>query len=78
MIGGLEFLGGLMLFSGTFVPLVALLIVIEMLANLITALINGGFPPPLNPNQPLPGYEQTLLYLLGRRGLCSSADRAAR
>jgi putative oxidoreductase len=69
VIGGLEFFGGLLLFSGTFVSLVALLIVIEMAANLITALLNGGFPPPLNPNQPLPGYEQTLLYLFGALAL---------
>lgn len=69
VIGGLEFFGGLMLFSGTFVSLVALLIVIEMAVNLIMALLHGGFPPPLNPNQPLPGYEQTLLYLLGALAL---------
>jgi putative oxidoreductase len=68
-IGGLEFFGGLALLTGTFVSFVALLIVIEMAANLITALLNGGFPPPLNPNQPLPGYEQTLLYLLGALAL---------
>jgi putative oxidoreductase len=69
LIGALEFFGGLMLFSGTFVSLVALLIVIEMIGNLVMALLHGGFPPPLNPNQPLPGYEQTLLYLLGALAL---------
>ena len=69
VIGCLEFFGGLCLFTGMFVSLVGLLIVIEMAVNLIAALLNGGFPPPLNPNQPLPGYEQTLLYLFGAMAL---------
>ncbi|HEY0302496.1 MAG TPA: DoxX family protein [Rhizomicrobium sp.] len=69
LIAVLEFGGGLALFTGTFVVTVALLIVIEMTINLVSALVNGGFPPPLNPNQPLPGYEQTLLYLFGALAL---------
>ncbi|OAN67112.1 hypothetical protein A7X12_00320 [Sphingomonas sp. TDK1] len=64
-VGALEFFGGLALFTGLLVSWFGLLIAIEMTINIASALMHGGFPPPLNPNQPLPGYEQSLLYLSG-------------
>lgn len=63
LVGALEFFGGLALVTGTFVKTVSLLFIIEMIANLIMQLIRGGAPPPLNPHQPLPGIENSLLYL---------------
>lgn len=65
VIGGLEFFGGVLLMLGAFVFTVSALLVIELVINIITALVNGGFPPPLNPDQPLPGYENSLLYIAG-------------
>jgi uncharacterized membrane protein YphA (DoxX/SURF4 family) len=65
LVAVLEFCGGMALLLGFFVSAVAFLIVIEMVINLAAAVLHGGFPPPLNPSQPLPGYEQSLLYLAG-------------
>lgn len=63
VIGALEFFGGLALFSGTFVRTVSALFVIELIGNVMMQVIRGGAPPPLNPNQPLPGMENSLLYI---------------
>ena len=65
VIGLLEFFGGLTIVLGAFVVTAATLIVIELSINIIMALINGGFPTPLNPNQPLPGYASSFLYICG-------------
>ena len=65
LIGGLEFFGGLALVIGAFVGTFATLFILELLSNIAMQLIRGGAPPPLNPNQPLPGYENTLLYIVG-------------
>jgi len=69
LIGILEFFGGLALIFGAFVVTVALMILIELAVNLTMALLHGGFPPPLNPNEPLPGYESSLLYMAGALAL---------
>jgi putative oxidoreductase len=65
LIGGLEFFGGLFLLVGAFVGTFATLFILELSGNILMQLIRGGAPPPLNPNQPLPGYENTLLYIVG-------------
>lgn len=62
-IGGLEFFGGLALLTGTFVATTALALLIELAINVSMALSQGGFPPPCNPDQPLPGYQSSLLYM---------------
>lgn len=63
-IGGLEFFGGLALVTGTFVGTVSLLFILEISSNLLMQIIRpGGAPPPLNPTQPLPGIESSLLYI---------------
>ena len=69
LVAILEFCGGLALFFGAFVVTVALLVSIELAINIIMAIVHGGFPPPLNPDQPLPGYEQSLLYFAGALAL---------
>jgi len=78
IVGILEFFGGLALISGFFVATTSLLLLISMSTNVILATIEGGFPPPLNPSQPLPGYQDTFLYmsgllalLIGGSGTCS-------
>jgi putative oxidoreductase len=65
LIGALEFFGGLALVIGAFVGTFATLFILELLSNVLMQLIRGGAPPPLNPNQPLPGYENTMLYIVG-------------
>src|SRR5262245_21922657 len=62
-IGMLEFFGGLALVTGTFVGTVSLVFIIELVGNLVMQVIRGGPPQPLNPNQPLPGVESSLLYI---------------
>lgn len=65
VIGGLEFFGGLFLVVGAFVVTMSVLLTIELTVNILIALFSGGFPPPLNPDQPLPGYESSFLYISG-------------
>jgi putative oxidoreductase len=65
VIGLLEFFGGLTLVLGAFVVTASVLIVIELSINIIVALLRGGFPPPLNPNEPLPGYASSFLFICG-------------
>lgn len=65
LIGALEFFGGLFLVTGAFVGTFATLFILELTGNIAMQLIRGSAPPPLNPNQPLPGYENTLLYIVG-------------
>ena len=64
-VGALEFFGGLALFAGVFVVTVSMVLIVELAINLIVALLRGGFPAPLNPDQPLPGYASSLLYISG-------------
>ena len=63
VIGGLEFFGGVALLTGTFVRTFGLLFIIELVGNMLMQIIRGGAPTPLNPDQPLPGIESSLLYL---------------
>ena len=63
IIGGLEFFGGVALLTGTFVRTFSLLFIIELISNMLMQIIRGGPPTPLNPDQPLPGIESSLLYL---------------
>jgi putative oxidoreductase len=69
LVAILEFGGGLCLLFGAFVVTVGLLIALEMVINLVTTFLQGGPPPPLNPNQPLPSNEQSFLYLAGALAL---------
>jgi putative oxidoreductase len=69
LIGGLEFFGGLSILVGAFVVTFSWLFLFELSANIVMQLVRGGAPPPLNPNQPLPGYENTLLYIAGALAL---------
>jgi putative oxidoreductase len=78
LIGALEFFGGLAIVGGAFTTLVSIAILVEIIINLIGALIRGGFPPPVPGQQPLPGYESSLSYgaamlalLLGGAGVYS-------
>jgi putative oxidoreductase len=77
-VGALEFFGGVALLTGAFVVTTSTVLIIELALNLAIALAHGGFPPPLNPDQPLPGYASSLLYItgllalaLGGAGKCS-------
>ena len=63
IIGALEFFGGLALLFGIFPRSFGLLFTVEILGNIIMQLIRGGAPHPLNPKQPLPGIESSLMYL---------------
>jgi uncharacterized membrane protein YphA (DoxX/SURF4 family) len=65
LIGALEFFGGLSIVIGAFVGTFSRLFILELTANIVMQLIRGGPPTPLNPAQPLPGYENSLLYLAG-------------
>lgn len=69
LIGGLEFFGGMFLVFGVLVVFTSSLLAIELTVNIIIALARGGFPPPLNPDQPLPGYENSFLYIAGMLAL---------
>src|SRR5438067_2530557 len=62
-IGWLEFGGGLFLFGGLRVRWTALAIFIELAINMALATLRGGFAPPQPGQQPLPGYEYSLLYM---------------
>jgi uncharacterized membrane protein YphA (DoxX/SURF4 family) len=42
--------------------LAAAVVVGEVVVNLITAALRGGFPQPLPGGQPLPGWESSLFY----------------
>ena len=63
IIGSLEFFGGVALLVGIFPRTFGLLFTLEILGNILMQLIRGGAPPPLNPKQPLPGIESSLMYL---------------
>ena len=65
LVAILEFFGGLALVVGAFVVTASVLLVIELTINVAMALYHGGFPPPLNPDQPLPGYASSFLYICG-------------
>jgi len=69
VIGCLEFFGGMFLILGILVVTTSVLLAIELTVNILMALAHGGFPPPLNPDQPLPGYENSLLYIAGMLAL---------
>lgn len=69
LVGILEFFGGVALITGAFVVTASLLIFIELTINVVMATLQGGFPVPLNPNQPLPGYESSFLYMAGTLAL---------
>jgi len=65
LVGILEFVGRLAIFFGAFVVMIGTLIAIELAINIVSALLHGGFPPPLDPTQLVPSYEQSFLYLSG-------------
>jgi uncharacterized membrane protein YphA (DoxX/SURF4 family) len=73
-VASLKFCGGLALLLGAFVVTVALLVSIEPAVNIITAIANGGFPPPLNPDRPLPGPEQSFLYFAGALAIMTAGS----
>jgi putative oxidoreductase len=61
VIGGLEFFGGLALVTGTCVGTVSVLFIVGIASNIAMQLVRGDAPQPLNPNQPFPGIESSLL-----------------
>ena len=65
IVGSLEFFGGLAVFTGAFVTVAAVLLIIELVIELGAHLVTGELPTPAPGQQSLPGYEDTLLYLSG-------------
>jgi putative oxidoreductase len=61
-VGVLEFFGGLALVFRKRTKLAAAVVVGEVVINLITAAVRGGFPEPIPGGQPLPGWESSFFY----------------
>lgn len=61
-VGALEFFGGLALVFRKQTKLAAAVVVGEVIINLTTAALRGGFPEPIPGGQPLPGWESSSFY----------------
>lgn len=85
----LEFVGGLALIAGAFIPIVAGLLIVDMLVAMFTVHLPHGFSfmnmtgmGPEGPQFGMPGYEVNLLYIAGLLALilagagAYSVDRA--
>jgi uncharacterized membrane protein YphA (DoxX/SURF4 family) len=62
-VGSIEFFGGVAIFLGAFTRLASALNIFSTGGHAFLALIEGGFPPPLPGQQPLPGFELSSVML---------------
>jgi putative oxidoreductase len=76
MVALLEFFGGLALIAGALIPIVAPLLIINMLVAMVTVHLPHGFSfmnmtgmGPEGPTFGIPGYEINLLYIAGLTAL---------